>query len=873
MPELVHRLIERHARERPTHLAVRYRDEHLTYATLDAKANRLAHMLLARGVRPGDLVVTCVEPELDVPVVLLAVLKAGGTYVPVDPTYPVARIEGLIADVHPKVVVMRRALAKRLGVSLGAPLVALDDDARTIAGHSDLPPDVPDDPDRIATIFHTSGTTGKPKGARAAHRNVAWFAKAARERYAMATTDVFPVIARFTFSISIFEVVVPLTAGATVIILDRDHVMDAERLARTFEEVTFFHAGPSLLKRVIPAARDGWTPERYARVRHASSGGDMVPPQVLSDLRDIFPRVEVFVIYGCSEISCMGCTDEVPRDGKPIERTYVGLPFPDTEVRILDEAQRAVPAGEVGEVWFAGPGLIAGYLARPELDAEKFVMLDGKRFYRTGDVGRYHEGRGVELLGRTDFQMKIRGMRVEAAEVEYHLRQVPGVADAACVGRELRGEKVLAAFIVRDVTAAPPDAVDAAELGARVRRALSERLPDYMIPAAVVELAALPLNHNLKLDRHALPQLAEAAPAAGASQELRSDTERWFARTWCELLKLPAVGRRQNFFELGGDSLLAMQVVVRAEKELGVTIEGMALLRETLAQLAAQCDAKRGVQNSTTDDGDASEPRDAVETFFFGVRGELYGRLYRPLEGPGARAMLICGPVAGSDDVRPTFVLTQLSRRLASLGVATLWFDYFGTRDSLGEDHAAGPDRWREDIRVAADELRLRSEASEILAIGVRLGGTLLAQLADEGRFIRVVLWDPVLDGRAHLAELARMHARTLRSLLVLRLRRRRSLRRGQVDLLGTAHSSSGIEAIREMAVEAPREPSVAVGWLVSSDHLRQRAWFDRLFPTGTAARCVMLPTDSAWNDPRRIGELMPDSGIVQALLDLAGLL
>ena len=876
--ETVHAAIARQAALRPTHAAVRYHDESLTYAALEARANRLAHELRARGVSIGDRVVSCLEPELDVPVVLLAILKAGAIYVPVDPNYPVARIDVILADVAPALVVTRRSVMQRLGIAFPGAVLALDESGAAIAARPGTLPDVEPELTRDATIFHTSGTTGRPKGARATHANVAFFAQAARERYSIAPTDVMPVIARFSFSISIFELVAPLTAGASILLLDRDHVMDPQRMARTLEEVTFFHAGPSLLRGIVAAIRSGgYTPERYARVRHASSGGDMVPSQLLSEMQEFFPQAEVYVIYGCSEISCMGCTDEVPRAGPPA-RTYVGLPFAGTSVRVLDQAQRPVPMGAPGEVWFAGPGVIAGYVDRPDLDAEKFVELEGRRFYRTGDVGRWWDGRGLELLGRTDFQVKVRGMRVECAEVEFHVRQVPGIRDCAVVARELRGERVLAAFVVRDVASAPP-AVDATELSARVRRALAAAVPDYMVPAAVVELSALPLNHNLKVDRNAMPALTADVRAGvtdgAAAQGPRTETERWLSRVWCELLGLSAVGRRHNFFELGGDSLMAMQVIVRVQRELGVALDGMTLLRESLSVIAGLCDAAR---NESGDDVVALAPEDEpapayrTEGFHFGPASSLFGLIHAPINPTGSRAVLICGPI-GADDVRPGFVLTLLARRLAEAGVPAMRFDFFGTRDSLGEDYEGHPVRWAQDVHSARAALLARTGAAEVVAIGVRLGATMLMQADVTDGWTRRVVWDPVLDGNAHIERLEEMHRQGVNSLYPVRLRNRSRQVSGRREFLNFSWSEAALEAVRSARIGTVTGVAQAtrgsIGWLATSEHAAQRAAFEAWSEGLSDHTLTESAVDPGWSDRRRILEIMPDSGVVNALLSL----
>lgn len=867
----------------PSHVAVRYRDQSVTYGQLDRHVNRLAHRLLGAGVTAGQSVMVLLEPELDVPSVVFAVLRIGAIYVPLDPQYPTARIETMLADVRPALVVSRRSLIDRLGVRVNVPVLALDVDAASIdaAATTPLPGTVA--PSAAATIFHTSGTTGRPKGAIATHANLAFFAQAAHARYGHRPDDVIPVIARFSFSISVFELVVPLTAGATIVVLDREHVMDPARMIETLQGVTFFHAGPSLLRTLIAAMHSaGLPPSAFARVRHASSGGDMVPPQLLAELRAQFESAEIFVIYGCSEISCMGCTAEVRRTGA-ITRTYVGAPFPQTAVRVLGDQHRPVAPGEPGEVYFAGPGVVAGYLDRPELDAERFIDYEGRRYYRTGDVGRWHEVHGLELLGRVDFQVKIRGMRVECAEVEFHLRQIRGIRDGVVVAREQRGEKILAAFVVRDPSAPDAAAWDASSLAATVRRHLSAQLPDYMIHMAIVELPALPLNHNGKVDRLAMPELPsdEQVGAAARVRPPRTPTEQRLAAIWSELLKRPHIGRTQNFFELGGDSLLALQVILRAESDLGVTIDGMALLRESLAEIAAACDARLGQVLSTDERVDRSDDDgadgDRIDSFFFGAQASLYGVLYHGAAMRAKRAVLLCAPI-GAEEIRTTFVLTRLARRLASQGVPTLRFDFFGTRDSLGEDHDAHPDRWHADILAARRALIERTGATQVVAIGVRLGATLLLHTttAADGAdplWENIVVWDPVTDGAEYVRELERMHARALHSLVALRGWRRPRPDPARRELIGFTYAREALDAIGRLTLWEPRDRQRSIerlAWLASGELVPQRRAFDAHAATARTSTFVDHASRIAWSDVRRLGDLLPDAGLIDALLALA---
>lgn len=585
----VHRPIEQNAAATPDAIAIRFRDQALTYAQLNLQSNRLAAWLIAQGLGRECRVVVCVEDGFEIVIALLSILKAGAVYVPLDPTYPEARIRAILEDTQPKLVISRGNLVEKLWLT-GFPVFRLDTDAQRLEA---LPAENPDNviaPDQTAYVYYTSGTTGKPKGVMASHANLIQYILSAQRRYGFNPRDVMPAIARFSFSISMFELMSPLVAGGTLILLERDHVVDPARMAQTLQEVTFFHAGPSLLRVVVAYIRHRYADfTAFAKVRHASSGGDMVPPELLESLKDIFSNAEVFVIYGCSEISCMGCTYPVPRE-RTVARTYVGSPFENVVVRILDAQRNLVPCGIVGEICFSGNGVVKGYLNRGELTAEKFIEVDGRRFYCTGDMGRVNPAGEVEILGRRDFQIQLRGMRIELGEIEYALRKAQGVANGVVMAwTDASGEKSLAAYVVFQPGHASSIAI--------VRQHMLDTLPDYMIPSFYVELTALLLNHNMKVDRYALPSPQASDRRAGAPVRIRAAetaTEKQLVEIWKGLLGVNEIGLDDNFFELGGHSMLLMQLILEVEQQLSVALEGTEILEEPLEVLASLIDTQLG---------------------------------------------------------------------------------------------------------------------------------------------------------------------------------------------------------------------------------------------------------------------------------------
>jgi amino acid adenylation domain-containing protein len=582
----VFRAFERQAREQPHSVAVTLNGVHLTYAELNRRANACAHWLLRQGLSRGARVAVCLGPSIEFVVCMLGILKAGATHVPLEPSYPDARLRLMLEDVGPALAFTDAASGPKLA-ALGARVVDVEAaPAELFAGRA-ADPELTLQADDTAYIVYTSGSTGKPKGVMVSHGNLAHYIDVARRLYGYGPGDSIPAMARFTFSITFFELLSPLASGARLVLLERGHVLDLPRLASTLTELTCVHASPSLWRRLLAHLdAQGSSGRDFPALRHVSSGGDMVSPDLVEALQRAFPAAEVFVIYGCSEISCMGSSFAAPRARSPAHSS-VGKAFPNTALRLLDPSGQLVPPGVVGEVYFGGAGVALGYLNRPELTAERFVVVDGEPLYRTGDLGRLDaETLELELVGRSDFQVKLRGMRIEPIEIETQLRGLAGVRDALVAAPVLTdGERQLVAYLVPN-----GETVLSAR---RLREALAERLPDYMVPSVYVELDALPVNVNQKVDRLALagPPPSERVLASDY-QAPRTGRERELTRIWQEVLGIPRLGVRDDFFASGGDSLRALTLVTRINQELGAAVPASVLLSApTVERLAEWLDS------------------------------------------------------------------------------------------------------------------------------------------------------------------------------------------------------------------------------------------------------------------------------------------
>ncbi len=575
----VHRRFAAQAGRTPAAAAVLFEGGSLSYAELDARADALARRLRERGVGRGTTVGVCVERGPGVPVAMLAVWKAGGVYLPLDPAYPAERLALLLRDSGAEAVVAEPGTAASLPAFAGA-VVALDDRHDGAEDVDPLPLPHGPSPDDLAYLIYTSGSTGTPKAVMVEHGQLEHTLLGALDVLGLAPDDVVAALASPAFDISLLELVAPLLAGAAVRIVPGELARDPEALVDASADVTVLHAVPALMRQVVETVRAG---RELPALRLLLVGGDSVPPDLLRDMRRVLPAAAARVLYGPTEATIVCASYAVPAAGG-VAGHPLGSPLPGVRLRVCGPRGEACPIGVPGELWISGAGVARGYLGRPELTADKFVPGDGERAYRTGDRARWGADGVLEFLGRTDAQVKVRGFRIEPGEVEAALAAHPGVSEALVLVREdAPGDRRLVAYVVPTAGGAPP-----AGLGEHLRA----RLPEHMVPSAVVALDAFPLGRNGKVDPAALPAPEPAAARGGLAP--RTPTEEVVAAIWAEVLRVERVGADDDFFELGGHSLLATQVVSRVRSALGCELPLRAVFEvPTVAGMSRRVDRLR----------------------------------------------------------------------------------------------------------------------------------------------------------------------------------------------------------------------------------------------------------------------------------------
>ncbi len=568
----------------PGDVAVICEDRRLTYSELNERANRIAYVLRGEGVRPDSLVALCVERSLEMIVGLLAIWKAGGAYVPLDPSLPEERLAFLLDDTGASVVLTHSTLADRLQGSR-ARLFFLD--AEIDAPATNLVPAAR--PEHLAYVIFTSGSTGRPKGVAVEHRQIANYVNGILERLHPLPGAAFATVTTLAADLGNTAIFPSLSTGGRLHVISEQRASDPDGLAEDFARnpIDYLKIVPSHLAALLSASR----PERILPRRCLILGGEASSWDLIDRVRSLAPTCEIFNHYGPTEATIGATTFRIPPilpDPRP--RTVpIGRPLPNCRVLLLDSHDQTVPIGIAGELHIGGAVLARGYLNRPELTAEKFVDVDAggrrERIYRTGDLARYLPDGNLELLGRTDDQIKLHGFRIEPGEIEAALRQHPSVREVLVLPRELSGTgKRLVAYVVPRQRETPASA--------ELRRFLLDKLPEFMVPSAFVRLQKLPRTPNGKIDRAALPIPDATRPDGGEPLvEPRTPEERILSKVWAEVLRIERFGVHDNFFELGGDSILAIQIIARAARE-GLRLTPRQLFeRQTVAELAAVAEA------------------------------------------------------------------------------------------------------------------------------------------------------------------------------------------------------------------------------------------------------------------------------------------
>jgi amino acid adenylation domain-containing protein len=559
---LVHDAVVAQVARTPSAPAVRFRDEMLTYAELDERVGRLAVHLGELGVAPGSLVGVCMYNSVELVVALHAIARAGGGYVPVDPEYPDERIGFILDDLDSPLVLTQERLIARLK-DAGARLVAIDRQPATawVSAASDPPHVSPDDP---FYVIYTSGSTGRPKGVVITHGNISNRMSWLQEHFGLTPADKVLQKTPFSFDPSVWQFFWPLTVGAQIVVGEPAGHRDSTYLAQTIIEhgITTIHFVPSMLQLFLeePLASD------CVSLKRVICSGEVLARPMQDRFFDRL-HAELHNLYGPSEVIGVTAWRCDPRSD--LSFVPIGKPVANTQLHILDEEMRPVPVGTAGELYIGGAQVGRGYLNRPGLTAERFVadpLRDGGRLYRSGDLARYLPDGNLEFLGRTDFQVKIRGNRVELGEIEAVLESFDGVRGAVVVAHDPTGEELeLAAYVAHpDGDRLPVD---------EIRANLASRLPDYMIPTTFVTLERFPLNANGKVDRKALPPPVRVRPQLDRSYAApRSELQRIIAGRWRRGMNLDRVGIHDRFFELGGTSLQAARFVIGLQAELGVSL-------------------------------------------------------------------------------------------------------------------------------------------------------------------------------------------------------------------------------------------------------------------------------------------------------------
>ncbi|MCY9080205.1 non-ribosomal peptide synthetase [Bacillus inaquosorum] len=571
-------LFEKQAAEHPEHLAVVYGHSKLTYRDLNEKAERTAAMLIKQGVRTGDIVGLMLDRSPDMIIGILSILKAGGAYLPIDPEYPQERISFMLNDSGAEMLLTERGQNKP--ADYNGPIMYIDE------GDSDS---IPDDlniqetlSDQPAYVIYTSGTTGQPKGVIVEHRNVISLLKHQNLPFKFGHEDVWTFFHSYCFDFSVWEMFGALLNGSTLVVVSKETARDphAFRLLLKKERVTVLNQTPTAFYGLM---HEDQNHTDRLNIRYVIFGGEALQPGMLQSWNKKYPHTDLINMYGITETTVHVTFKKLSAADIAKNKSNIGRPLSTLQAYVMDAHMNLQPIGVPGEMYIGGEGVARGYLNRDELTADRFVpnpYLPGDRLYRTGDLAKRLSNGELEYLGRIDDQVKVRGHRIELGEIQAALLQLPAIKEAAVITRtDEKGQAAVYAYIVTK----DQQAANASE----IRTSLKTMLPDFMLPARLIQIDSIPLTVNGKLDQKALPEPDKHGYIADDIRP-RNEIEKVIAEIWEELLDVEELGVSANFFELGGDSIKALQVCARLKQRGFETTVREMFEHQTLGELSAR---------------------------------------------------------------------------------------------------------------------------------------------------------------------------------------------------------------------------------------------------------------------------------------------
>lgn len=590
---LLHGGFETQALRTPTAIALIYEQEQITYDELNLRANQFAHRLQALGVTSESLVGICVERSPEMVIGVLAILKAGGVYVPLDPSYPAERLADILEDAQPRVLLTQQSRQHQWGNYAG-PVLCLDQ-PQEAAGMSEDNLSLALSPDQLAYVIYTSGSTGKPKGVMISHRGAVNTNLDINQRFAMGVRDRVIGLASLSFDLSVYDIFGILAVGAALVIPHHRDVLNPDAWLKLMNrhQVTFWNTAPAVMEMLMTLVQ-AQTLKLPATLRVVMMSGDAISVTLPNLIRQYAsPEIQIYSFGGATEGSIWSICYPIDQVDPQWTSIPYGSPLSNQRFHILDEHLNPVPIGITGELHIGGEGVALGYWNRPELTAQRFIpdpFFPGDRLYKTGDLGRYRPDGTILFGGRIDHQVKIRGFRIELGEIEAAVTQYPGVKEAAILVREDQpGLKQLCAYLV-------PQPNRLVEIPG-VMKSLRSKLPDYMVPSHILLLEEIPLTPNGKVNRKALPMPQDQAIAHNPQVLPKSQLERQIAEVWAQLLHVSPIGLHDNFFDLGGHSLLMVQVQMSLQATLEKDLNIVDLFQyPTIATLAEAIQAQGGVK-------------------------------------------------------------------------------------------------------------------------------------------------------------------------------------------------------------------------------------------------------------------------------------